>query len=520
MDLSVWSASAAVVLLSGYVWQKFCKSQPPWSKEIAALGQPRKKRLSGTAVVCGGSISGTVTARLLADHFERVVVVDPEIGSEKKTRIMQYNAGHLFLHLFAAGARRLWPNFDEEFQAAGGRVAPADTQLHFSGLPILTPWPDYAEGCFPDTIVTRRSTAQKVLSTLLRQHPTAERVTLLPGTVRSIQPSSDMSSIQSVTVRKLDGTQEILNDVALVADCTGAIQGGVKWLNSAGYALPEDIRRTYNGNLRYVTICFFVPPELGATLPIPEHARKAAMIYAYGPHFDHGSTVLGFFRTDNDTYQVLVGDAGTEDDVLPKTASDLVPFLKTFNGYYPIPHWLIEAVDMLCKNADNTFDSIKIPTQSFIQYHRLPTKALPSNFVVVGDASLQLNPVHGQGFSKIILNAAALNSLLRSANPAINLPRDFSAHYFKKNAAYTHGLWDATRLHDYGTSGCEPMVGETKEAGRLIRWFELKLVAAAIQDYEVASALWHARHLLAADRVLLAPTVLWKIFTARSPFYY
>ncbi|KAK7064852.1 hypothetical protein R3P38DRAFT_3302288 [Favolaschia claudopus] len=517
MHSSLWSASVVIIiLLSGYVWQKFCKSSPPWIKEIASLGQPRSRKFPGTAVVCGGSISGTVTARLLADHFERVVVVDPEIESEKKSRILQYNAGHIFLHIFAAGARRLWPNFDE-FIAAGGRVTPADMQLHFSGLPILTPWPHYVQGCFPDTIVTRRSTAQKVLSILLRQHPTAEKVTLLPGTVRSIQPSSDMSSIQSITVRKLDGTQEVLNDIALVADCTGATQGGAKWLNSAGYALPEDIRRTYNGNLRYVTICFFVPPELGAALPIPEHARKAAVIYGY---IGHDSSGLFFVRSDDGTYQAVVSDAGTEDGVLPKTASDLVPFLETFNGYSPIPHWLIEAVDMLCKNADTTFDSIKIPTQSYIQYHRLPTKALPSNFVVVGDASLKLNPIHGQGFSKIILNVAALNSLLRSANPAINLPRDFAARYFKKNAAYTQGLWDATRLHDYGISGCEPMIGETKDTGRLMRWFELKLVAAAIQDYEVASALWHVRHLLAADRVLLAPTVLWKIFTARSPFHY
>lgn len=36
-----------------------------------------------------------MTARVLTDHFERVVVVDPEIHDDDKpkTQIMQYNAG-------------------------------------------------------------------------------------------------------------------------------------------------------------------------------------------------------------------------------------------------------------------------------------------------------------------------------------------------------------------------------------------------------------------------------------------
>jgi hypothetical protein len=41
------------------------------------------------------SVAGTVTARILADHFERVILVDPEIDDAKpKTRILQYHALH------------------------------------------------------------------------------------------------------------------------------------------------------------------------------------------------------------------------------------------------------------------------------------------------------------------------------------------------------------------------------------------------------------------------------------------
>lgn len=99
----------------------------------------------------------------------------------------------------------------------GFRLAPADVQLHYSGVPLLTPYQDYPIGSFPNTLVTRRSTAQNVLHRLLMQHPTATNITLLAGTVRGVKVSDDMSYIQSATVRKPDGTLVSLNDAALVA---------------------------------------------------------------------------------------------------------------------------------------------------------------------------------------------------------------------------------------------------------------------------------------------------------------
>ncbi|KAJ7888063.1 hypothetical protein B0H14DRAFT_1212521 [Mycena olivaceomarginata] len=115
--------------------------------------------------VCRGSISGIVAARICGDHFERMIIVDPEIEDleKPKTRILQYNAGHVLLSLFVQGARRLWPNFDSEMEAAGGRFGPADLGIHYSGVPVLAPYQDYQAGSFPDTLIVRRSIGQKVL---------------------------------------------------------------------------------------------------------------------------------------------------------------------------------------------------------------------------------------------------------------------------------------------------------------------------------------------------------------------
>ncbi|KIJ36221.1 hypothetical protein M422DRAFT_179637, partial [Sphaerobolus stellatus SS14] len=48
--------------------------------DLSKLGMPRNKsqRIRGTAVICGRSIPGLLTARICSDHFENVVIVEPE----------------------------------------------------------------------------------------------------------------------------------------------------------------------------------------------------------------------------------------------------------------------------------------------------------------------------------------------------------------------------------------------------------------------------------------------------------
>ncbi|KAJ7631340.1 hypothetical protein DFH06DRAFT_1224277 [Mycena polygramma] len=509
----------AVLLATGFAWQTFCKSPPPWLKQLDSLGRPRKQMLAGTAIVCGGSISGIVAARICADHFERVVIIDPEIqDSEKpKTRIMQYTAVHGFLALFVQGARRLWPNFDAEMKATGGRMPEADLQLHYSGVPIVAPYTEYS-GKLPTTLVMSRPSSQRVLERLFLQHPTMAKTLVLRGTVRKMHASEDGASVATVTIRQLDGTFVTLDDAALVVDCTGTSQTGLKWLRAAGFKVPETIRAQYHGNIQYSCLTFDVPPSLASKLPIPARQRETAVVYLSVPHDDTLATFVMLLIGENNTMQLVVGDTSSGD--LPRTAPEVVPFMTGFRGYIkPVPSWVLEVVGLLCEHGKPSVDVVKIPIQSFVRYHSLPPGILPSNFVAVGDSSMQLNPVHGQGMAKVILNGIALNHVLYSVKPgSFLLPRNFSALYFANAAPALKGLWDATRLHDYGSLKCGPMDGETRDTGRFVRWFENKLLSAGSRDEEVASAVWHVRHMLAADKSLFAPTVLWKVLLTRSLF--
>ncbi|KAJ7289365.1 hypothetical protein C8J57DRAFT_1493802 [Mycena rebaudengoi] len=507
---TVWLAIGcfALTFLSIY-WNYVCDLPADWIADMDQLGKPQARRIPGTVIVCGGSITGIVTARICADHFERVIVVDPEIQviGKPKTRILQYNASHrtfFFLSLFLDGVRRLWPNFDDKVIAAGARIGSSDFQIHYSGIRVPTP-----SHCLRQVLVARRSLVQEILFELFNIDCTSRNINTLAGTVRGVEFSSDGTSISTVVVRTLKGQHVSLGDIALVADCTGIAQAGFKWLRNT---LPNTLRCSYKGNFQYLTIYFTVPKELAATLPIPSSVPKDATVtYGYGTHFEP-TVAFGLTFSDND--QIQVGVSCCEN--IPRTPGEVIPFLMEIRGHAPIPVWVLETIRMLCDQCEATVDHVKIPTLSYIQYQNGPPDAIPSNFIAVGDAEMNLNPIHGQGFSKVILNGLTLNNLLGSVQDKI--PKGFSAQYFKKNAARTQGLWYATRLHDYGSESCEPMAGETRNKGRILRWFELKLLSAAIQYDDVAAAMWTVRHLLADEKIMLAPRLLWKILITPSRF--
>ncbi|KAJ7694491.1 hypothetical protein B0H16DRAFT_1485639 [Mycena metata] len=433
------------------------------------------------------SIAGMVTARICADHFERVIIIDPELKDAEKprTRIMHYHAAHVILTIFANGARRLWPEFDAEMKTVGGRHSAVDAVQRLRSWGVSTDLGSFEERVVrkPYTDCSCDTQRQRRLNWLLE-----------PSEVFAHQK-----------------TERILNPWTFViwtaptphSEMPHSSQSGLKWLKAAGFTLSNDIRSSYDGNIRYVTVCFTVSPELADKLPIPEAQRNMMLAYAYMPHEDVQSSCLALVLTENNTIQLVIED--TSEKELPRTASEILPFIATF----PV-------VELLCEHGNPSFDSIRIADQSFVRYHAVPKGALPSNFIALGDVTMQLNPMHGQGFAKIMLNAMTL--------PELSSP-------FRRCIAYTpcrlfepifqEYLWVYAHLMlnpDYGSPCCKPMEGESKDNGSAVQWLENKLISAASQDDEVASAFWHIRHMLAADRALLAPTILWKILRTRSLF--
>ncbi|THG95163.1 hypothetical protein EW026_g6443 [Hermanssonia centrifuga] len=292
---------------------------------LPLLGVQRGKKIKGTAVICGGSISGLLSARVCADHFTDVLIIDPELAQVERTkastRIAQYDSLHGYLTFVLDGMRRLWPNFDNELQKVGGHIAPGDVKPYFSGILIPAPYTEYEAKSqpLPETMFIRRPQLENLLRRLVLGF--RSNVRTLVGTVRGLEAKQGPTArISAIIVRTGNGEISI-KDPTMVVDCSGDSQAGFKWLKKCGYEMPADVRLEYDQKLYYVTITFSVSEDMKKSMPIPGGYEQAGWLYTFVPQPKLTSAGFVLGKMDNDTMQLCCGGWG--DVNLPLEADDI-----------------------------------------------------------------------------------------------------------------------------------------------------------------------------------------------------
>ncbi|KIY45944.1 hypothetical protein FISHEDRAFT_76178 [Fistulina hepatica ATCC 64428] len=483
------------------------------------------KRIQGTAVVCGGSIAGLLTARICHDFFERVVVIEPEawlaspdgraINSwslkHTRARVMQWFNLHgcqaLFYHCFC----RLIPNVEED-------VAESNNLLTFAGVPVLVP------PVRPKTMYVSRAGVETLARRLILggQYP---RIEQMVGTVTGVvADAKDKSQLSAVVVRTEEGTQEI--EAKLVADCTGLTRGGLKWLERAGYGhadkctkgrLPiNDLRIAFDQKIHYSSFIYDLDPELSDHLPVPGGLKNCyGGIYTYLE--DHPGRTPKFFvlmKPDGNRLLLFGGHTGDK-SAPPENVEELMQVSQTLDLKKPLPDFVPEILDIM-KDFDDpskmTKSRLRVPGTSYVRYHL--GNNLPSNFVAMGDSVMTINPRYGQGFTKAILGALALHTTLGDETCTDGpLSPSFSDRFFKLSFDRTDPFWQTTRLLDYGSPETVPIPGEDCSSGSLVRAYIWRVQQLSTTDMQAASVIYASSTgfgtSIDAFHPLMALKVLW-----------
>ncbi|KAK0188421.1 hypothetical protein F5146DRAFT_982989 [Armillaria mellea] len=536
MNLILWAQTAAVIFCISYivvylerVLRRRLLLRHTCVLDLDTLGRrlPSQK-IKGTAVICGGSIAGLVAARVCHDHFEDVVIVEPEtwLSSQdakrtdawnqenKRTRIMQYGSFHSFLAIGYMSFTKLFPNLTEECKLSSIRIGPNDQHVHMWGSEVVSPYKQYG-GSLPQTLYLGRTG----LETLLRHLVLGgdyKSIRQVIGTVVGIsRDASDSHFIDRVTVRSPEG---VMSDIsaALVVDRTGPAAAGLKWLRREGYGiggtyakneLPLDkLKISYDQKLHYSTLQFHVPPELGRKLPgLPVPYEECGMIYVFIPDTNKENRCLYIQRIEGDSIQLCFGKVSDE---LPKTLEEAKTWARGLITEVPIPEEWYAMLDMLKEVQDTmTSSQVRFAPSTWIRYERGVN--LPSNWVAAGDSVMRVNPIFGQGCSKAICGAVCLNKLLQTVPGSI--PKEFSKKYFRMHADKIEPIWSTTKVIDYAFATTMPVPGETLSEGAWLRWYIKKLTDLAFTDAQAASALWHLRVLLAPPTDLLQLALVLKV---------
>jgi 2-polyprenyl-6-methoxyphenol hydroxylase-like FAD-dependent oxidoreductase len=347
-------------------------------------------RLGSQALVIGGSIAGLATARVLADLFDHVTVLERDpIAPVPAARKSIPQGNHL--HVLMLGGERvlstLYPGFTTRLVELGS------VRLRFAkDMAFYTP--TRKTYSLSGTVIEPRdlgidaySQSRELLEHAVREATLAlPNVTLESGvTVQGL--IYDGGRVRGVRYDHAEGSRTLEAD--FVVDNGGRGSRAPKWLAEMGFETPEET--TIGVDFAYASARFRIPSSY--------HEPEQAMLFGGPPpRYPNGG---GIFSIEHDTWQVSL--AGRFGNYPPVDREGFFAFARAL----PTPQ-LYEFL----KDAEQITDFYQHRFPTSVQRHYERLSAFPEGFVVLGDAICSFNPVYGQGMSSAMLQVQALQSLL------------------------------------------------------------------------------------------------------------
>lgn len=329
------------------------------------------------AIVLGGSVAGLLTARVLADHFRSVTLMERDCFPDRpQLRKGNTHGSHLHVLLLRGLEliERLFPGLRGEMLANG--AVPVDIG---EDLAWLTPagWaPRYKSG------LVMLAFGRELLDYLL-----VERVRRLRNL--TIQ---DGTGVNGLTEWKAD----------LIVDATGRGSRLPLWLRDLGYEPPEELR--VSAKLGYASRYYeavAAPSKAVYIQANPPVSMRAGVLFPIG-----GNRWVATMAGGNGEYPPV-----DEDGFLEFTCSLASPViydaLRSARPLSPVVPY---------RATDNRWR----------QYHRL--KRHPDGVLAIGDSICAFNPVYGQGMTVAAECAFVLDECLRRR------PREFCRTFYTKSA--------------------------------------------------------------------------------------
>lgn len=429
------------------------------------------------AVVIGASIAGLLAARVLAERFERVTLIDRDTlpdGPAHRRHVPQAHHYHALLASGRAALAELLPGIDTALVERGARSGDAGHSARW----VLAG----QRHCARDTGIRGVAASRILIESAVRERVRAlPNVELDTGTeVLGVRTATDHGRITGLRVRDARGERLVESD--LLVDCAGRGSRTPAWLQALGLAPPpvEELRI----DARYRSRHFRVPASAMGALttlivgPVPGNPR-------YG--------VIGYQETG--LHLCALGGLGGE-----QAPDDL-------DGYLAFARRLAapDLYEVLCQSeAVDEAHSFGLPSNLRRRYERL--RRFPDGWLVMGDALCSFNPTYGQGMSVAALEALRLREWLQRPRAR---PRD----WFRAAAEIIDRPWAIVCGGDAWTLGLPQ--ARRGFAGAINRYL-MRLHAAASGDAAVADAFLRVANLQAPAPSLLRPSIAWRVYRAAA----
>jgi 2-polyprenyl-6-methoxyphenol hydroxylase-like FAD-dependent oxidoreductase len=443
--------------------------------------------LGDHAVVLGGSMGGLLAARVLADFYRTVTVVERDTLTDDPANRRGVPQGRHVHALLPRGAQivdELFPGILNELVADGAPVWDdgefSKFYLSYGGHEVVR------SGKFPGDhkAVAMYMASRPFLECHVRRRlQTIENVTILDGhDVAELTATADRNRVTGVRVIDRNGgpQQELTADV--VVDAMGRAAHTPAFLESLGYGRPVEDHIVMHTT--YVSQLLRIPP---GTL------KEMLALISPAPGRPTGMFLTGY---ENDAWIFTVfGMVGHEP---PRDLAGMLSFAQE-----DAPAHLLAAV----RSGEPIGPSLqhRMPSSQWRRYDKM--RRFPDGLLVCGDAICSFNPIYGQGMSVAALDAVALRDCLRRG------VTDLRRRYFRAAAKAIGVAWQLGAGSDLAFPEVE---GRRTPSMRVTNRFVDWVLTACETDSVVGGQFFKVTGLVDPPVRLLNPLFIYRVATVNQ----
>ena len=436
------------------------------------------------AIVVGGSIAGMLSARVLADSFAKVTIIEtdklPE-GPDVRKGVPQSAQPHV---LFTRGYRileELFPGIGAELTAAGALTIDWAREFHHFDR---GGWSAIAHS--PSDIVSFTCSRPLLEWAIRRRLSDLSNVQFVEQyRVTGLLSNPSKTHITGVCLRSIGGSTEDELQATFVVDASGRRSQAPHWLESLGFTPPSET--VVNPFLGYATRRYREPKGFQADWKV--------MLISHSPP---NGTRLGYLaKIEGGEWIATLGGYGR--DFPPTDNEGFLEFARSL----PSPKFYEAIIDA---EPVSPIYAHRATANRLRHYEKV---MLPQGFVSLGDAVCALCPVYGQGITVSALSAMVLRDWL---NERKLIPSRFQKSLAKSNSLHWALATGQDSRFPTTSGGSKP-----SRLGGLLHWYTDRLLQLANSDPDLHTLFMEIAQLLKSPLALYHPKVVFRVLGRAMP---